>query len=133
MPAIATFKIFIFAVFFFIFSFSLNAQTFQQRLEDGLNAKRAGDFYSAFTIFEALAEQGYSPAQYFLGMMYYNGDGVPQNNIRALMWVKLSNYGGYYRAHNKVLIISHAMNERDVRRAEQLVYECWQRNFADCY
>ena len=36
------------------------------------------------------AEQGHAPAQYNLGVMYYNGDGVPQDNVLAHVWANLA-------------------------------------------
>jgi len=54
-----------------------------------------------------LAEQGSAEAQYNLGLMYANGDGVPQNDEEAVRWYRLAaeqgdanaqfNLGGMYR------------------------------------
>ena len=40
------------------------------------------------TICLTLAEQGDARAQHNLGLMYANGQGVPQDNVYAYMWVK---------------------------------------------
>ena len=40
------------------------------------------------------AEQGDADAQYNLGVMYENGDGVPQDYVRAHMWVNLGASNG---------------------------------------
>jgi TPR repeat protein len=39
-----------------------------------------------FEVTKFLAEQGEAFAQYNLGVMYENGDGVRQNNVRAYAW-----------------------------------------------
>ena len=36
------------------------------------------------------AEQGYAGAQYNLGVMYMNGQGVPQDNVQAYVWISLA-------------------------------------------
>lgn len=126
-------KNWILAIVMSLFPFSLHAQDFSAKLEEGLSAQELGDFNSAIAIFQPLAEQGYAPAQYFLGMMHYNGRGVPENKIRALMWVWLSHYNGYYRSQVKVQIISGYMNESEIRRAEEAIDECLQSNYVNCY
>jgi TPR repeat protein len=35
------------------------------------------------------AEQGYTPAQADLGVLYWNGQGVPQDVVLAYMWLSL--------------------------------------------
>ena len=37
---------------------------------------------------KTLAEQGYAKAQFNLGVMYYQGDGVLRNYAKALEWYK---------------------------------------------
>ncbi len=36
------------------------------------------------------AEQGDASAQYGLGSMYYNGQGVPEDHVQAHMWYNLA-------------------------------------------
>jgi hypothetical protein len=38
----------------------------------------------------ARAEQGDADAQFYLGVMYTNGRGVPQDDVQAYMWFNLS-------------------------------------------
>ncbi len=40
--------------------------------------------------FRKAAEQGYADAQSFLGIMYMDGRGVPQDDVRAHMWLNLA-------------------------------------------
>jgi GAF domain/Sel1 repeat len=45
-----------------------------------------------------MAEQGDAEAQWLLGTFYRNGDGVPQNDFKAVEWFQLSAEQGYVRA-----------------------------------
>ena len=41
---------------------------------------------SRFEEAKLLAEQGHVDAQYSLGVMYENGEGVPENDAEAVKW-----------------------------------------------
>ena len=58
------------------------AQDFNQ----GYLAYTRGDFATALSEWRPLAERGLTLAQYNLGRMYYNGDGVPQDYKEAKKW-----------------------------------------------
>ena len=55
--------------------FTLSGTAQAQDLQKGLTAYRAGDFVTAAQEFRPLADQGGAIAQYFLGYMYYAGQG----------------------------------------------------------
>jgi uncharacterized protein len=44
------------------------------------------DNAEAFRWYSRAAEQGYSKAQWTLGIMYVNGSGVPQDYVQAHAW-----------------------------------------------
>ena len=46
------------------------------------------DNAKAAKLFRKAAEQGYANAQMWLGTLYLNGDGVPQNRSKAIEWMK---------------------------------------------
>jgi len=52
----------------------------------GLRAAQSGDFETAFSEWQPLATSGDMLAQYYLGVMYENGDGVPINLEAARRW-----------------------------------------------
>ncbi|WP_443636326.1 tetratricopeptide repeat protein [Candidatus Njordibacter sp. Uisw_058] len=52
----------------------------------GREAAQSGDFKTALAEWTPLAEQGDIDAQYNLGVMYDNGDGVPENDKTAVKW-----------------------------------------------
>ena len=56
----------------------------------GVEAYNKGDFANAKKEWILLGEDGDEKAQYFLGLIYYKGKGVPQNYKKALKWYTLS-------------------------------------------
>ncbi len=63
--------------------------------EDGVVAVERGDYATARRLWTPLADQGIVGAQFNLGLMYYTGQGVPQNYAEAAKW--------YRRAANRGL------------------------------
>lgn len=57
-------------------------------LVDGLQAYEAGHFGQALQLLTPLANQSNSQAQFRLGMMYYQGQGVPEDEKLAVYWLK---------------------------------------------
>lgn len=53
-----------------------------------VEAHKAGDYQTAFPIFERFAEQGNVAAQISLGDMYYQGKGVVQDYTQAVKWYR---------------------------------------------
>jgi hypothetical protein len=58
------------------------------QMEDANKALHRGDYKTAYRLFKPLAEQGLPLAQYNLGVMYYNGQGVPKDFAEAAMWYR---------------------------------------------
>ncbi len=54
--------------------------------QDGLDAYNRGDYETAFKEWHPLAEQGNAQAQYYLGVLYFKGEGVPQDYAQARKW-----------------------------------------------
>lgn len=70
-----------------ILSYTLS---FGATYEDGRAAQDMGDYETAFTIFNNLADQGDDKAQGNLGGMYYSGQGVKQDYKKAFEWYEKS-------------------------------------------
>jgi len=49
-----------------------------------LGAHQLGDYATALQGFRPLAEHGHIGAQFYLGWMYDQGDGIPENDIEAV-------------------------------------------------
>ena len=58
--------------------------------QKGVAAAQSGDFATALREWKPLAEQGHADAQFNLGFMYDNGEGVPQNDKTAMKWYTLA-------------------------------------------
>ncbi len=54
--------------------------------EDAEAANKAGDYKKEFRLLKGLAEQGDADAQFNLGIMYTNGEGVPKDYAKAAYW-----------------------------------------------
>lgn len=54
----------------------------------GVAAYQKGDYVTAAKEWRPLAEGGSAAAQYNLGLLYYDGHGVPQDYSEAVMWFK---------------------------------------------
>ena len=64
--------------------------SWSQDFQMGLDAARKGDFATALREWTPLAEQGDADAQSNLGLMYYDGYGVPQDFATAMKWFTLA-------------------------------------------
>ena len=62
----------------------------QSAFDRGMASHERGDYSTAVQFFRPLAEQGNAAAQYNLGLMYANGEGVPQNDAEAAKWYRLA-------------------------------------------
>ncbi len=62
--------------------------------DTGLQSYYRMSFSKALATWRPLAEDGHAKAQYQLGVMYYYGEGVPQNYDRAAEWYGKAAEGG---------------------------------------
>ena len=63
--------------------------------QEGLDALQSGDYQTALEIWQTLAEQGDANAQTNLGTMYSKGDGVAQDDAKAVEWFRMAAEQGY--------------------------------------
>jgi TPR repeat protein len=66
--------------------------------ETGLDAAYAGDYETALREFTIAAEAGLHLAQYNLGVMYFSGEGVPQDYALAYKWTRMAAEQGHINA-----------------------------------
>jgi len=59
-------------------------------LEEGVEAVVRGDYATALQLLRPLAEKGDPEAQINLGNMYFDGNGVPQDNGESVKWYLLA-------------------------------------------
>ena len=73
----------------------LSAPANAQDFDKGEEALKRGDYTAALRELRPLADQGYGPAQYNLGLMHMTGQGLPRDLVRAHMWMGLAALRGH--------------------------------------
>jgi hypothetical protein len=74
----------------FLFLFCGSSVVFADDFENGMDAHTKKDYKEAIKWFRLSAKQGLAKAQLKLGVMYHNGQGVPQDYEEAVKWYRLS-------------------------------------------
>ncbi len=73
-----------------ILSLMLTGAAVAGPFEEGVAAHDRGDYATAVRLMRPLAEQGDTAAQNNLGLMYSNGQGVPQDYAEAMKWYRIA-------------------------------------------
>ena len=77
----------------------------------GRALNKLGRFKEAAEQHGKASEQGYAAAQYSLGLMYNDGEGVPQDDKKMLHWIRSSAENGFAAAqYNMGLFYLHGEN-----------------------
>uniref|UniRef100_A0A8C4SBW5 Death ligand signal enhancer n=1 Tax=Erpetoichthys calabaricus TaxID=27687 RepID=A0A8C4SBW5_ERPCA len=91
----------------------------------GLKSANAGDYQAAFSCFRMAASQGYSKAQFNVGVCYEKGKGVQKNIEKAALYFKWAAASGHiqaqYRYAKYILNSKHLMQAEDVQEAISLL------------
>jgi TPR repeat protein len=70
--------------------------------------------------FQRAAEKGHPVAKLYLGVMYAEGRGVPQDYVRAYMWFSLSAAQGEQRAVKTLGMAERQMTPAQIAEAQRL-------------
>ncbi len=70
--------------------------------EDGVAAYAVDDYATALRLWRPLAERGDAEAQHNLGLMHAEGQGVPQDYVKALIWFRLAAEQGVVAARHQI-------------------------------
>ena len=105
--------------FLFLFSGSVYGDDFQD-YNDGLDAAQRQDYKTAHRLWLSSAEQGNAKAQYYLGVKYGKGQGVPQDYVSAHMWLNLSGSNGHKGAVEKRSTVEKVMNKQQIEEAQRM-------------
>jgi TPR repeat protein len=81
------------------------------------------DYAEAARLYRLAADQGFEEAQYQLGRMYENGQGVPQNYVLAHMWFNLSAARGNVFATDARSDAEKVMSSEQIAEARKLARE----------
>src|SRR5207302_1022097 len=92
------------------------------------NAYRHRQYETALGLYRPLADQGNAVAQYTLGLMYANGQGVPQDYGEAAKWFRLAAEQGEATAQFNLGVLYHSGRGVSQNDAEALK---WYRRAAD--
>jgi TPR repeat protein len=90
----------------------------------------AGDL-NDFEATKNLAEQGDAGAQFHLGLMYGNGEGVPQNYEQAIKWyTKAAEQGLAQAQHNLGLIYERGQGVKNYQKAIKWYTKAGEQGYA---
>jgi TPR repeat protein len=98
----------------------------------GLAAAKSGDFATALREWTPLAKQGDADAQNNLGFMYGNGQGLPQDYIRAHMWWNIASSNGYDNARRNRDKLAKEMTPSQIETAQKPARECIRKKYKGC-
>jgi len=87
---------------------------------DGLTAYQRQDFAAAFGELAPLADTGDPRSQKLLGLMYRDGQGVPQDFVRAHLWLNLAAAAGDSEAASARDELSQRMDRAQLAEAQRL-------------
>ena len=105
---------------------------FAQDFDKGLAAFTDGNYATALKEWEPLAEQGRADAQNNLGVMYENGEGVPQDFIIGYMWLNLAGANGDTTAPKAKDIVAKVMSQADISKAQAMSSACFSQDYKNC-
>ena len=80
----------------------------------GAAAYQSSDFATALREWTPLAKQGYADAQHNLGVMYHQGQGVPQDDKTAVKWYKLAAEQGDAGAQTSLKIMKSRLVSKGI-------------------
>ena len=112
-----------------------------QATADSLScAKRGYDngiYSKAAKLFKPLAREGDPTAQYYLGLMYGAGQGVPQNYRLAYMWssIVVANTRDaelHQNASSYLASIEEGMTKQQITQAQEAATTCTLSKFKNC-
>src|SRR6476661_3471443 len=111
------------AVTAIILALSVIAPAAAGPLDDADAAIKRRDYATAVRLIRPLAEQGDANAQYNLGVLYDNGLGVPQDRVRAYMWLNLAAMQGRESAATIRDLVARLMTPAQISEAQKLARE----------
>lgn len=89
--------------------------------DEALTAYKKSDFKTASKEFQKLAKQGNAKAQYILGLMYRQGQGVSKDNVQAYMWLSLAAESKEKEAIKFRDLLAPKMTAAQIEEAQRLV------------
>ncbi len=97
--------------------------------QKGLDAWNKKDYATALREFRPFAEQGLADAQYLLGDMYEEGEGVIEDYALAHMWWNIAASQGKEVAKKNRDRVEKEMSPTQIETAHKLARECVKKNY----
>jgi TPR repeat protein len=106
-------------------------------LSSAVRAYDAGIYTKALKLLKPLAQHGDASAQFYLGLMYGAGQGVPQDYVLAHMWVSIAaakvpsgevqqNAASYRDS------IENKMTAQQIAMSQKITRKCTSNKFKGC-
>ena len=89
----------------------------------GNDAYNRKDYATALREWRPLAEQGNAHAQFYLGVLYHSGSGVPQDFVQAHKWYSLAGANGDKGAATLRDALAKQMTHAQIHEAKKLARE----------
>ena len=99
------------------------AQTFDAAVE----AYERSDYATALAGFQNYAEQGTAAAQFNLGRMYANGEGVLEDAVYAYAWLSIAAAQGNTNAKEGKELVTKLMTQAQITEAQKRSRKYWPR------
>jgi hypothetical protein len=97
--------------------------SYADQLEDAKAAIQNEDFTKSYELLLPLGEENNAEAQFLLGSLYINGDGVEKDDTKGLSWIMKSARQGYVEARSRALaIFLYLANQGDASAMYNLGY-----------
>ncbi|MGE0256508.1 MAG: tetratricopeptide repeat protein [Alphaproteobacteria bacterium] len=96
-----------------------------EEFQEGIRAFELRAYEKAVRMWEPLAEAGIPQAQYNLGVIYTNGNGVRRDYVEAYKWFAIALAAGNIDAAGTLVTISARMTKDQIAEAERRATE-WQ-------
>lgn len=85
---------------------------------EGIRAFELRGYERARIMWEPLAEAGIPQAQYNLGVIYTNGNGIPRDYVEAYKWFAIALTAGNFDAAGALVTISVRMTKDQIAEGE---------------
>ncbi|MBT6026465.1 MAG: sel1 repeat family protein, partial [Porticoccaceae bacterium] len=90
------------------------------------------DYKESVKWYRKAAEQGHAKAQYSLGFMYGNGQGVIKDHLHAYMWLDLSASNGEKLGNKGRDLTAKEMTPVQISKAKNMVKDCKNKKYKNC-
>jgi hypothetical protein len=104
-----------------------NAESSPQ-FKNGVVAYQEGDYQTAHRCLIGAANKGVAEAQYNLGLMYFEGQGVPQDFQAAYMWLNIAAMDGDKVAVKAPDFVAKELTTCQLGAAQKMAREWFAKN-----